>query len=147
MGVTPIRIIVAGKLPQTEPNALLHLFSASESLLEYGRRHCRIHSPETTSLVADLFDGYEVEGLTMPYTLEEFMKEVDKRAVRRAPFDLRLEGIPDEKRLEGIPDEKRLEGIPTEKRLEGISPEQIYQNMTPEDREKMRRLFEEPPSP
>ena len=126
-GLTPIRIIVAGRLPRTEPNALLHLFSASESLLEYGRQHCRIHSPETTSLLADLFADYKAEGLTMPYTMDEFMKEVEKRAVRRASFDVRLEGIPPEKRLEGIPPEKRLEGL------------------TPKDREVMRRLLDDPP--
>jgi hypothetical protein len=107
--------------------------------MEYGGQHCRIHSPETTSLRADLFGGYEAEGLTMPYTMDEFMKEVDKRAVRRAPFDVRLEGIPDEKRLEGIPIAKRLEGISLANLLEGLSPE---------DREVMRRLLgDSPPNP
>lgn len=62
----------------------------------------------------------------MPYTMDEFMKEADKRAVSRAPFDVRLEGIPPEKRLEGISPEKRLEGL------------------TPEDREVMRRLLDDP---
>ena len=37
-GLTKVRIIVAGRLPQKEPNALLHLFSASEPLLNHRAR-------------------------------------------------------------------------------------------------------------
>ena len=124
-GLTPIRIIVAGRLPRTKPNALLHLFSASEPLLEYGRQHCRIHSPETTSLLADLFADYKAEGLTMPYTMEEFMKEVDKRAVSRVPIDVLLEAIPDEKRLEGIPPEKLVEGLIREGSAGQLTPDAL----------------------
>ena len=34
LGLATNRVIVAGLLPQTKPNALLYLFSASKSLLE-----------------------------------------------------------------------------------------------------------------
>ena len=128
-GVTPIRIIVAGRLPETEPNALLHLFSASVPLLEYGRTHCRIQSPQTSSLLADLFKGYRVEGLTMPITMEEFLRQAEKRAVLGAPVEI------------------RLEGLTPEQRLEGLTPEQVLQKMSPEEREKLRRLHDNPPSP
>ena len=122
----PIRIIVAGQLPRTEPNALLHLFSAAKDLLEYGQQHCRIWSPETSSLVARLFAGYRVEGLKMPYTREE--------VVREAKEFLRREAI-----------QVMLEEMPIEKRLEGITPEQRLQGMTPEEREHLRRLLDAPP--
>ena len=126
-GLTPIRIVVAGRLPESAPNALLHLFSASPSLLEYGRRNCRVHSPRTSTLVMDLFAGYRVEGLDVPYTMEEFIKEAEERAVLRAPVELRLKGIPAEQRLAGIPPEQRLA------------------DLTPEQREELRRLLNDPP--
>jgi hypothetical protein len=134
-GVTAIRIVVAGRLPEREPNALLHLFSASVPLLEYGRNHCRIQSPQTSTLLLDLFGDYEVEGLTMPITMEEFIRQAERRAVLRAPVEIRLEGIPAE---------QRLEGIPAEQRLEGISPEQILESLAPEEREKLRKLLDDP---
>src|SRR5262249_14420359 len=41
----PARIIVVHQLPLEEHNAMLHLFSAREALLRYGREHYRPHSP------------------------------------------------------------------------------------------------------
>ena len=132
LGVATIRVIVAGLLPLTEPNALLHLFSASRTLLEYGRQHCRIHSPETSTLVADLFANYRVEGLTMPVNKEEFMKQAKKRIIQDCTI---------EERLEGISPDQRLEGIPTEQLIDRL----FAQKLTPDTREKLRRLYEEPP--
>ena len=134
-GVTTIRIIVAGRLPETEPNAMLHLFSASVPLLEYGRKHCRIRSPETSTLVADLFADYRVEGLTMPVNKEEFMQRAKKRI---------LQDCTDEERLEGISPEQMRARLTPEERLEGLTPEQVFQKMSPDDREKLRRLLEGP---
>lgn len=128
-GLTPIRIIVAGKLPQTEPNSLLHLFSASKPLLEYGRRNCRIQSNETSTMVLDLFEGYRVEGLTMPVNREEFLKEAKKRIVQ------------------GCTVEERLEGLSPEDLLALLSPEKLLAKLTPDAREKFRQLLDNPPSP
>ncbi len=141
LGLATVRVIVAGLLPQTEPNALLHLFSASRSLLEYGRQHCPVRSPETSTLVADLCAGYTVEGLTMPITMEEYIRNSRKRTIQEASVEERLEGIPSEQRLEGIPSEQRLEGIPTEQIIDTL----FTQTLTPEAREKLRRLYEELP--
>ena len=122
-----IRVIVAGLLPQTEPNALLHLFSASRSLLEYGRQHCPVRSPETSTLVADLFAGYTVEGLTMPITMEEYIRQAERRAVLRAPVSM------------------RLDGLTPEQLLDKLLQDESVQQLTPEAREKLRRLYEELP--
>ena len=152
-GVTTIRIIVASRLPESEPNALLHLFSRSKSLLEYGRQHCRIWSPQTSTLVADLFAGYHVEGLTMPYTMEEYIRKVHKQWIQEATVEERLEGLKLEQRLQGVTSEERLQGVPFEERLQGVPFEQRLQDITPEEvknlppeaREKLRKLFENPP--
>ena len=118
-GVRRMRIVVAGGLPRTEANAMLHLFSASRELLEYGQQNCRIWSRETSTLVARLFEGYHVEGLTMPVTREEVLREAVEVLRHTLPRKLLLEGMTPEERLEGT---------------------------TPEDREMLRRLLAEPPS-
>ena len=137
LGLATIRVIVAGRLPQTEPNALLHLFSASEPLLEYGRQHCRIQSPDTTTLVARLFAGYRVENLTMPVDREEFLRNARRMLIQEATV---------QERLEGLSSEQLLERISPEQRLEDISPEQVFQGLTPDKRENLRRLLEKPPT-
>ena len=128
LGVAAIRVIVAGRLPQAEPNALLHLFSASEPLLEYGRRTCRIRSPETSTLVLDLFKGYRVEGLTVPITMEEYIREAKKRLVQDCTVAERLEGIPPEQRLEGIPPEQLVEKLLQEGKVARTAPPKCWRN-------------------
>jgi hypothetical protein len=59
---TPARIIVVHQLPLAEHNAMLHLFGAREELLRYGREHYRPHSPETSTLLYQLFKTYSEEG-------------------------------------------------------------------------------------
>jgi hypothetical protein len=127
-GLTPIRIVVAGRLPEREPKALLHLFSASKPLLQYGREHCPVHSPETSTLVLELFADYRVEGLTVPVDREAFLKKAKKRIVQESTV------------------EERLEGLTLEQILASLAPEQIIQGLSPTDREKLRRLLEEPPA-
>jgi hypothetical protein len=119
LGVATIRVIVAGLLPQTEPNAMLHLFSASKPLLEYGRQHCRARSSETSTLILRLFEGYKVENLTMPVDREEFLRDAKKFIVQHST---------------------------PEERLEGLTPEQRLEGLTPEEREKLRRLLEDAPA-
>ena len=138
LGIVKIRVIVAGRLPESEPNAILHLFSASEPLLEYGRQHCRVQSSETSTLVSLLFAGYRVENLTMPVDRERFLRDAEKFIVQQSPVEVRLEGLTPE---------QRLQGIPLEQRLEGISPEEMMRTWTPEQREEIRRRLGEPPSP
>jgi hypothetical protein len=50
-----IRLIVVNQLPLQAHNAMLHLFSAREELLRYGREHYRPHSQETSTLLYELF--------------------------------------------------------------------------------------------
>ena len=52
----------------------------------------------------------------MPYTMEDFRRELKQEV---------LKTLTPEERLEGLPPEKRLEGLSPEKRLEGLSPEEI----------------------
>ena len=127
-GVRLIRIIVAGRLPRTEANAMLHLFSASEELLQYGQQNCRIWSPETSTLVARLFDGYRVEGLKMPYTREEVLREA-MEALRHT-----------------LPKERLFAGMTAEERLAGTTLDAFFEGLTPENREHLRRISNTPPS-
>src|SRR5262249_36814814 len=54
-GTDLIRLIVATDLPKKEENALLHLFSAAQDQVKYGAEHYHLQSPDTSSIVNQLF--------------------------------------------------------------------------------------------
>jgi hypothetical protein len=74
-----IRVIVAGQLPQEAHNAPLHLFSARAERVGYGARHYQRRSPNTSSVLEQLFRGYDREGAIMPYTMQDFQKDYAKQ--------------------------------------------------------------------
>jgi hypothetical protein len=106
-GTDIIRVLVAGQLPRTENNTLLHLFSASQEQLQYGRQYYRQYPDETSTLLDRLFKQYQREGLTMPYTMEDFRRDYVKE------------------HLKDLTPEERLAGLSPEERLAGLTPEQI----------------------
>src|SRR5262249_1462135 len=97
-----VRVIVVHELPQEEHNALLHLFSARTDLVKYGTRHYRLHSEETSTLLAQLFKRYRLEVSLMPDALEEFARETIDELLKELPVAKRLEGLSAQERLEGL---------------------------------------------
>lgn len=115
-----IRVVVAHQLPLHENNAMLHLFSAREELLRYGREHYRPHSPETSTLLYDLFKEYSEEP-DMPDKLKEYVREsLDKL-------------------LASLPAEKRVSGLSVKERLAGLTPEEVIRELPPETLEALAR--------
>jgi len=66
---------VVGQLPQHENNAMLCLLSASAEIWRYGADHYQQNTPDTSSLILDLLKGFRCEGITMPYTMEEYRRD------------------------------------------------------------------------
>jgi hypothetical protein len=95
-GSDRIRVIVANQLSETEHNSLLHLFSAVRERVEYGSRHHRTKD-DTSSIVSRVFDLYQDEGNPMPYTIEDYKREMEpyymQRALRTMPREELLEEV------------------------------------------------------
>jgi hypothetical protein len=105
-GTDGIRVVVASELPREERNSLLHLFSAVPEQLQYGREHYQFQSGETSSIVNLLFGEYRHEGLTMPYTMEDFRRDVARKYINELTAEERLAGLPPEERLAGLSDDE-----------------------------------------
>jgi hypothetical protein len=118
-GTDVIRVVVAGQLSREEQNAPLHLFSASAEQVGYGAEHYQKRSERTSTLLDQLFEGYQGEGIAMSYTMEDFLKDYIKEKLKKLTPEERREA------LQGLSPEERLEGLSPEKRLEGLSPEEI----------------------
>src|SRR5438045_2684514 len=108
---------------------MLHLFSAREELLRYGKEHYQPHSQETSSLLYKLFQAYSEEG-DMPDKLKEFVRET---------IDELLKSLPAEKRLEGLPAEELRKRLPVEERVKGLSAEELVKALPPETLEALIR--------
>jgi hypothetical protein len=117
------------QLPLAEQNAMLHLFGAREELLRYGREHYRPHSPETSTLLYELFKTYS-EDPAMSDKLKEFARQsIDQF-------------------LKSLPPEERLKGLPPEERLKGLSADEVVKALPPEVLEELaRRLKANGPAP
>lgn len=121
-GSARIRVVVTRQLPEVPHNAPLHLFAAEAARVRYGQDHYHKRSVQTSTLLNRLWKKYQREGLTVPYTMEDFMQE-----------DLidRLKSATPQKRrklLQGLsPAERRetLQGLPPEELLQALSLEQI----------------------
>lgn len=114
-----IRVVVAGRLPKTAHNAMLHLFGASAAAVGFGAQHYRRRSQETSTLLEQLFQGYQREGMAMPYTMADWKRDyITEHFKELTPEDRR-------KALEGLSPKERLEGLSPEELLEGLSPDAI----------------------
>jgi hypothetical protein len=77
-GSNEIRVIVVGQLPRAAHNAPLHLFSATAGKVGYGVQHYQQRSPNTSTVLQQLFQGYDREGVIMPYTMQDFQRDYAK---------------------------------------------------------------------
>jgi hypothetical protein len=102
-GSDAIRIIVAAELPKAEHNSLLHLFSAATDQVKYGAEHYELQSGHVSTIVNTLFASYRREGLAMPYTMSDFLKEVTREHLHELTPEERLRGLPAEERMRGLP--------------------------------------------
>ncbi len=132
-GADTIRVVVAGELSREPHNAPLHLFSASPDLVGFGGRAYQRHSPDTSSLLVQLFKGLQSEGFPMPYTMEDFRRQfVKEHFSELTPEDQRdvINSLPPEA-LEDV-----IKSRPPEERLAGLTEQQIrqYLNRLPTER-------------
>jgi hypothetical protein len=121
----PARIIVVHPLPLEEHNAMLHLFSAREELLRYGREHYRPHSPETSTLLYELYETYS-EDPAMSDKLKEFVRQSLEELRKSWPPEERLKGLSADdvvKAVKALPPET-LEELARQLKANGPAPKQ-----------------------
>lgn len=162
-GLTSLRLIVLHELPKTPRNAPLLFFSAKPEAVRYARGAFLPRNPNTgTGLLDEVLLKYKLEGFTMPYTEEDFIRdhlqsvllrmtpEQKRNYLATLPFEERLKGVPAEERLKGVPAEEllkrvpaeeRLKGVPAEERLKGLPIEEVLHGLSPERLAQLEALL------
>jgi hypothetical protein len=86
--------------------------------VDYGASRYTLRSGDSSSLLQQLFVGYQKEGLPMPYTMQDFRRDFLKERFKELSPQERqefLRGFTSEERqelLQGLTAEERLEGLP-----------------------------------
>jgi hypothetical protein len=132
-----VHCIVLSKAAANRRNALWNLFSARAPKIKYGADHYDWKSPETSTILRKVFAQYLLEGLQMPYTMDDYLEEVIPEI---------LEDLTPERRkevLKRISAEERLEGLAPGQVLERLSAEQILEGLPPEQLHRLARMLAE----
>jgi hypothetical protein len=111
-------------------NAFWHLLSGDEERIRYGLEHYHVNDPGLYNILGHLKSVYSIEGIDMPYTKEDYKKEV------LAQFTPR-------ERLEGLPADERLQGLSPRERLQGLSSEQLAALREDLEEEEKRRASDD----
>ena len=106
-GVRDVRIIVLSRIVESENNAPWLMFSADADKVRYGATRYEWKSP-VSGILNKLFNKYQSEGVVMPYTMEDFQREVKEE------FLGSLTGEDLERLLKGLKPEERLKGLKLE---------------------------------
>ena len=114
-GSKSIRIIVLSQIPKLPRNAVWQLFSNIPERVHFGAVNYHWRSSKHSSIVNDLYQHYQAEVPTMPYTWDDYYFE---KALEQK--DKLLAVLPAEERLKGLPVEARLRGLSDEERLRGM---------------------------
>jgi hypothetical protein len=120
-GVHQIRVLVLSEMPEEEQNAIWNLFSGVREKVVSGAAQYRRRVWEMSTLMNQLFESYQLEGIAMPYTWEDFRRDYTRE------------------HLSLLPPEERLQGLSPEERLQGLSPEEIKAYLEKLERQRKRR--------
>jgi hypothetical protein len=112
-GIRDVRIIVLSRIIESPKNAPWLMFSADADKVRYGAARYEWKSP-VSGILNKLLKNYQSEGVVMPYTMEDFQKEVKEEVLRsltEEELDRLLNGMKPEKAHEGIEAGGALEGV------------------------------------
>ena len=122
-----IRVFVLNRFPETPNNTFWQLFSANTSKIQKAGVSYRHKLAELSSIINELFFFYEMEGIVMPYTVQDYVKDY---------VESHLDVLSPEEILKKFSAQERLTGLSAEERLMGLSHEEFLKRIPPEELEK-----------
>ncbi len=126
-GTDDIRVLVLREMPEAEQNLVWNLFSSDRETVAgaFQRLQPRIHS--WSSVLNKLLAHYGLEGIPMPYTMQDFEREVEEEVLRK---------LTPEQLLARLTPEQLLARLTPEQLLARLTPEQLLQRLSREEIEK-----------
>ena len=120
-----IRVLVLSRLPLAQRNAVLAFFSFDAGKVRFALENYRWRMDDGSTVMNQLLEKYSLEGLAMPYTMEQFRKEYVRAHLKDLDPEEILSRFDPEERLKGLKPDERLRGLKPDERLRGLKPEEI----------------------
>jgi hypothetical protein len=140
-----IRIIVTRKVPRQPRNTLWQLFSGVVTHFRYAQQHHQWQDANTSSLVNQLYQHYQLEEVFMSYTMADFHRDSKRFLIKQVKDNLDtvleeltpeiVKRLTPEQRLQELTPAQRLKGLTPEQRLNGLSPEEFLKRLPLDDLE------------
>ncbi|NUO79037.1 hypothetical protein HUU05_03095 [candidate division KSB1 bacterium] len=124
-GSKHVRVIVTSQVPEAEHNAVWKLFSGIAEQVQHATANYRWRRSDNSGIINQLFQNYEIEGMNMPYTWDDYYRDITREHLDWLPKEELLAKLSVEDRLKGLPVEDRLKGLPVEDFLKSLPPEKI----------------------
>ncbi|MGP8330423.1 MAG: hypothetical protein ACT6FF_08935 [Methanosarcinaceae archaeon] len=128
-----IRIIVLSRLPLAQRNAVLAFFSFDPESVKFALENYKWHKNDGSTVINQLLEKYSLEGIAMPYTMEQFQKDYIKAHIGVLDPEEVLSKFRAEDRLKGLRAEDRLKGLRAEDRLKGLRAEEVLSKFKAEE--------------
>jgi hypothetical protein len=113
-GSQRIRIIVLSEVPKVERNAIWQLYSGIPENVQYGALHYNWRRTDLSKAINVLFKFYQIEGIAMPYTVEDFKKDLKKELLALLTPEELLEIPAMDELLKRLPPEELLKRLTRE---------------------------------
>ena len=107
-----IRVIVPREVVLIPRNSMWHVFSGIEDRVAFGMRHYEFHDGGLYNVLNVLAENYEMEGIEMPYTIEDFKRDSINDMIEKHGLAEVLQHVSPADRVSGLSLEDRLEGLP-----------------------------------
>ena len=128
-----IRIIVLSRLPLAQRNAVLAFFSFDSESVKFALENYQWNMNDGSTVINQLLEKYSLEGIAMPYTMEQFQKDYIKAHIGVLDPEEILSKFKTEDRLKGLRAEERLKGLRAEEVLSKFKTEEILSKFKAEE--------------
>jgi len=115
-----VRIIVLSRVSKEARNAIWHLFSADTESVKYGASNYQWRMSDISAIINELFKKYRIEGIAMPYTIDDFKRDYAREYMDKLPLEDRIKGLKEEELIEIL--KMSISTLPPEK-IESILKE------------------------
>jgi hypothetical protein len=134
-GTDVIRVLVLKEMPEAEQNVVWNLFSGEQERIARTVQQLKPRLRSWSGLLDNLLNFYGLEGIAMPYTMEDLEREVEERVLNK---------LTPEKALSHLSLEQLMERLSPEQRLKGLSMEEIEDYLNALKAAKQKTSREEP---
>jgi hypothetical protein len=137
-GSFQVRLIVLSEVPKSKKNAVWNLFSGIPEKVGYGKENYSWQRPDLSTVINKLYSYYQLEGITMAYTVEDYVRETREEALSSLTPKQRVDGLSPSELLSALTPDERLSTLTPDERLSALMSQEFLSDLTPAQLKALR---------